>query len=63
MSTATYPVGTEVVYSGDLPCDETDHTGCVTAVEQDASGDWITTVEFDCGMTQDIPASELHSAE
>ena len=62
MST-TYPVGSEVVYEGDLPCDEAAHTGTVTALADDASGDQIVTVELDCGLTQDIPASELQSAE
>jgi hypothetical protein len=55
----TYAIGAEVTYAGELPCDETDHSGTVTAVEDDASGDQIVTVEFDCGLTQDIPGSEL----
>ncbi len=50
--------GTSVRYGGDLPggCDS---TGTVIEVTPDASGDQIVTVEFDCGLTQDIPASEL----
>lgn len=63
MSGYYFPVGTDIVYSGELPCDETAHTGTVIAVEPDMSGDEIVTVEFDCGATQDIPASELESAE
>ena len=59
----SYPVGSEVVYEGELPCDEAAHTGTVTAVADDASGDRIVTVEFNCGLTQDIPASELQSAK
>ena len=63
MSTTAYPVvGSEVTYAGDLPCDDAPHIGTVTANELDASGDWITTVYFDCGLTQEVPASELQPA-
>jgi hypothetical protein len=58
----TYPVGSVVVYEGELPCDDAAHTGSVTATVDDASGDQVVTVEFDCGLTQDIPASELQPA-
>jgi len=60
--TTTLTIGTEVTYAGELPCDEATHNGTVTAIEPDASGDSIVTVEFDCGITQDIPASELSAA-
>lgn len=56
---ATDITGARVAYDGDLPCDEAAHHGTVTAVKPDASGGQIITVEFDCGITQDIPASEL----
>lgn len=58
---APYAVGSEVIYDGDLPCGNTPHTGTVTAVKPDASGDSIVTVKFDCwpSVTQDIPASDL----
>lgn len=64
MTTTTYPVGSEVVYEGDLPCDEAANTGTVIATETDGvNGAQIVTVEFDCGLTQDIPADELTSGE
>ena len=58
----TYAAGDEVTYPGELPCDDTDHSGTVIAVEPDASGDQVVTVEFDCGLMQDILASELRKA-
>jgi hypothetical protein len=60
--TTTYAIGTEVTYAGELPCDEATHGGTVIAVEDDASGDQVVTVEFGCGITQDILASELRPA-
>lgn len=69
--TATYETGSVVTYELDLGeghvlarnCSQVTHHGTVTAVEPDASGDQVVTVEFDCGLTQDIPASELQSGE
>lgn len=54
-----YTPGDQVRYDGDLPCDDTGHTGTVEAVTGDASGDQVVTVQFDCGLHQDILASEL----
>jgi hypothetical protein len=70
MST-TYAVDTVVAYNHELGeghilsynCSQVVHHGTVTAVEDDASGDQVVTVEFDCGLTQDILASELEPAE
>lgn len=51
--------GSKVRYAGDLP-EDWDRNGIVVAVEDDASGDQIATVEFGLpGQLQDIPASEL----
>ena len=61
MST-TYTVDDEVVYDGDLPCDDAEHAGTVTAILDDASGDQIVAVEFSCGLSQYIPSSELRPA-
>jgi hypothetical protein len=61
MST-TYAVDDEVTYGGELPCDDAEHAGTVTAVMDDASGDQIVAVEFSCGLSQYIPASELQPA-
>jgi hypothetical protein len=72
MSTKTnYAAGDVVKYGLDLGevhvlshnCSQVVHHGTVTAVEDDASGDQVVTVEFDCGLTQDILASELQPAE
>jgi len=51
--------GSKVRYYGDLP-EGWGPDGIVVAVENDASGDQVATVEFDRpGQVQDIPASEL----
>jgi hypothetical protein len=51
--------GNRVTYSGDLPCDDTGHAGTVEAVTEDANGAQVVTVEFDCGLYQDIPGDDL----
>src|ERR1700682_3016814 len=61
MST-TYAVDDEVIYDGDLPCDDAAHTGTVTAVLDDASGDQIVAAEFSCGLSQYIPSREPRPA-
>lgn len=51
--------GSRVRYAGELP-DGWSHDGIVVAVEDDASGDQIATVEFGLpGQLQDVPASQL----
>lgn len=71
MTTTTYAAGDVVTYGLDLGeahilernCSQVTHHGTVTAVEDDAAGDQVVTVEFDCGLTQDILSSELAPAE
>jgi hypothetical protein len=61
MST-TYAIGDGVIYDGEQPDSDCDDVGEVTAVEPDASGGQVVTVEFGCGHVQDILASELRPA-
>jgi len=55
-------VGSEVRYDGDLPAGCAP-TGDVIAIILDASGDSIATVRFHGGIVQDVPVSELVSAD
>jgi hypothetical protein len=54
-----FQIGGQVHYPGDLHDEECDGNGEVTAVEDDPSGDQIVTVEFDCGLTQSHPGTNL----
>jgi hypothetical protein len=66
----SYKADDEIVYDGELLCVDAEdghlehggHGGTVLEVTDDASGDQVVTVEFDCGPTQDILGSELRPA-
>lgn len=58
MKAAHISTNATVIYTGDLPEEGWGNTGRVIAIEPDASGDAIVTVDFN-GHHQDIPASDL----